>query len=138
MNPVARLRDSGILLSSRTKQRPDLLETPTGFRVGRLDGICYLGRCCNILDRSTEYLKVVVDWWKQLTMTSTGDLWTRSSALVEGLLHFFKAKSRGLQGLSLGRRTNDGDMKNVVILAWSLTRRSSNLMPTTAIAGRAV
>jgi hypothetical protein len=62
VDPVARLRDSGILLSSRSKQSPDLLKTSTSFGIGRLDGICYLGRRCNILERSTEYLKVVVDW----------------------------------------------------------------------------
>jgi hypothetical protein len=138
VDPVARLRDSGILLSSHSKQSSDLLKTSTSFGIGRLDRIYYPGRRCNILERSTEYLKVVVGWREQLTLTSIGSLRTMSSALVECFLHLFEAKTRGLQGLSLGSYTNDGGMENLLISVLLLTRQSSIFMPAAAITGRAV
>ena len=129
MDPVARLRDSGILLSSHPKQSSDLLKTSTSFGIGRLDGIRYPGCRCNILERSTEYLKVVVGWREQLTLMSTGNLRTMSSALVECLLHLFEPKARGLHGLGLSSRTDDGSMENILIPALLFIRRSTNLAP---------
>jgi hypothetical protein len=137
VNPVARLGDSGILLSSRSQQRPDLLKASSSLGVGGLDRVCYLSCCCYVLDWCTEYLKVV-RWREQLTVMSSGNWWTLSSALVERFLHLFEAKTRGLQGLSLSGRANDGNMEDVLILARLPTRRSSYFVSATAITGRAV
>ena len=66
VNPIPRLRHYSVLLPRCPEQGPDLHQPSASLRLGRLDRLCYSGRNCEVLNRSTVYLR----WrWKKLSST---------------------------------------------------------------------
>ena len=89
MNPVLRLRNSGILVSRRPEQRSDLQQARASLRLGGLNRFCYTGRGCQILNWGSIYLH----WREELTPTGLGSSLTR--LLVEYSLEILQSSALG-------------------------------------------
>ena len=108
VDPIPRLRNSGILVSRRPEQRSDLQQAPASLRLGGLNRFCYMGRDCQILNWGPIYLRRR----EELTSTGLGSSLTR--LLVEYSLEILQSSALGqvsqarvLQGPGLGGLSDD-------------------------------
>ena len=121
MDPIPRLRNSGILVSRRPEQRSDLQQAPASLRLGGLNRFCYTGRGSQILNWGSIYLRRR----EELTSTGLGSSLTR--LLVEYSLEILQSSALGqvsqahiLQGPGLGGFSDDRSVERIHVSAAKL------------------